>query len=234
MPEVFSVPEEGRRAVRIDTTPRSSYTLHLMNADAHCRNTSGVGRGKVLRTAIFMTVLAGTLFGDGAVAVAQIDASPSSFRLVGTIESGPFTGAVIDDTQNPQVFYRLSQRLPDGSQIVEVHGNYIVLKEQDGTRTELYATPGAGGPRVPVASPAAAPRRADAPTPEQRMDLIRRRAAEARANPSAGSGPGPMGGRSSQMDRQRPDRSAVQGEDRNVSKRGSRGRHRRSRLDDDN
>jgi hypothetical protein len=190
----------------------------------------------VIRTAIFIAVLAGTMLSKSSTVFAQLDAAPSgsTFRLVGTVESGPFTGAVIDDTTNPQAFYRLNAKLPDGSQLVEVQSNHIILKEPDGTLAALYVTPGSGGGRVPVPAPSAAPRRVDAPTPEQRAELIRSRAAEARANASAASGTGQPGGRSPGIDRQRPDRPGMQREEGNASKRGSRGRRGRPRPEGDN
>jgi hypothetical protein len=125
-------------------------------------------------------VLAGPMFRRGSNAWAQLNVSQtqSAFRLVGTIEGGPITGAVIDDTKNPQAFYRLNEKLPDESQIVKVRSDYIVLKWPDGTRTELYATPGAGGGNARVATAAATPsapaRRVDQP-PASGQDAAGRR-----------------------------------------------------------
>ena len=146
-------------------------------------------------------VLAGPLFCGSSLAWAQLDASrQSAFRLVGTIEGGPFTGAVIDDTKNPQAFYRLHDKLPDESQIVKVEHNHIVLKWPDGTKMELYTTPGAGNGSVPASSPApasyaapavspqyVAPRQTGQPTPERRSINPNGRIAPGQAAPSANS-----------------------------------------------
>jgi hypothetical protein len=101
---------------------------------------------------IAFAVLAGPLLCGGSIARAQ-----SAFRLVGTIEGGPFTGAVIDDTKNPQAFYRLNDKLPDESRLVKVLHNRIVLKLPDGTSMELYATSGTGGGSISAAPVAAVP-----------------------------------------------------------------------------
>jgi hypothetical protein len=139
--------------------------------------------GEVVRLLIVLTgivaVMAGPLFRDGSSAWAQLDASrpQSAFRLVGTIEGGPFTGAVIDDTKNPQAFYRLNEKLPDESQLVKVQHNYIVLKWPDGTKRELYTAPGTGGGNTSAATTAApyvAPRPVDQPTPERSVEPEKR------------------------------------------------------------
>jgi hypothetical protein len=142
---------------------------------------SGAGRGLaplLILLSCIVAVLAGPSSREGSNAWAQPDASPqSAFRLVGTIEGGPITGAVIDDTKNPQAFYRLNEKLPDESQIVKVRSDYIVLKWPDGTRTELYVTPGTGGGTGRVAAaatPFASARRVDQPAPSG-QDAARRR-----------------------------------------------------------
>jgi hypothetical protein len=105
----------------------------------------------IVWTVVF-AVLAGPLFCSGSIAWAQ-----SAYRLVGTIEGGPFTGAVIDDTKNPQAFYRLNDKLPDESRLVKVLHNRIVLKMPDGTNMELYTTSGPGGGKAFAAPVAAVP-----------------------------------------------------------------------------
>ena len=150
-----------RRAVLVDNLFCRPYNSPLMKAFNFHRSMNVAERGMVPLLIMFTgiaVVLAGPLFSEDSIARAQLDAlQPQSvFRLVGTIEGGPFTGAVIDDTKNPQAFYRLNEKLPDESQIVKVQSDYIVLKWPDGTRTELYVTPGTGGApaaAVPVAPP---------------------------------------------------------------------------------
>lgn len=64
----------------------------------------------------------------------------STYRLIGTIEGGSFTGAVLDDTAGKQSFYRLQELMPDGSRVVKVRSDSILLKQADGTLYELFIT----------------------------------------------------------------------------------------------
>ncbi len=64
--------------------------------------------------------------------------APSAFRLSGTVEGKAFAGAVIIDAAGTQTFYRLYDKLPDGSQIVQVRSNSISLKGESGTRYDIY------------------------------------------------------------------------------------------------
>ncbi|OGW33800.1 MAG: hypothetical protein A2X58_09595 [Nitrospirae bacterium GWC2_56_14] len=115
---------------------------------------------------IVSAVLAGPLLCEGSIALAQ-----SAYRLVGTIEGGPFTGAVIDDTKNPQAFYRLNDKLPDESRLVKVLHNRIVLKMPDGTNMELYTTSGPGGGKAFAAPVAAVPSVAPQQIDRQKVDV---------------------------------------------------------------
>ncbi len=71
------------------------------------------------------------------MAGAQV-AAPAAFRLTGTVEGKAFAGAVIIDAAGVQSFYRLYDKLPDGSQIVQVRSNSISLKGESGTRYDIY------------------------------------------------------------------------------------------------
>ncbi len=66
------------------------------------------------------------------------EAAQSGYGLIGTIQSGDLTGAVIAVTKGEQSFFRKFEKLPDGSQIVGVHPDSIVLKGPDGTTFEMY------------------------------------------------------------------------------------------------
>jgi hypothetical protein len=68
---------------------------------------------------------------------AQSSAAQTS-SLIGTIQSGGFIGAVLSDAKGEQVFYRMKEKLPDGSRIVEVRSNSILLKSADGTFYDMY------------------------------------------------------------------------------------------------
>jgi len=65
-------------------------------------------------------------------------ATQSGYSLVGTIQSGDFSGAVISVAKGEQSFFRLFEKLPDGSQIVAVRPDYITLKGPDGVTYELF------------------------------------------------------------------------------------------------
>lgn len=70
-----------------------------------------------------------------------LDAQPSgpqAARLIGTIQSGDFTGAVFSDPKGEQTFYRVSDTLPDGSKIVAVRSDSILLRGADGLSYDMY------------------------------------------------------------------------------------------------
>jgi len=183
----------------------------------------GTGRSALLiLLSGLIAVLIGPMFYEGLNARAQLAAPQSPFRLVGTIEGGPFTGAVIDDTKNPQAFYRLHEKLPDESQIVKVQADHVVLKWPDGTKTELYATPGTGGAGAPAAAaaPSVAPRRVAQPTPEPGAAPNRGRAETGRPNASADGDQAAAGRRPPRMDRQNPNQQGAQAQDPNARKGG--------------
>ena len=75
------------------------------------------------------------------------------YVLIGTIEGEHFSGAVLDSPANPQAFYRLNEKMPDGSRIIKVKRDSVSLKQADGSVTVLemvddtkivMATPSAG------------------------------------------------------------------------------------------
>ena len=89
--------------------------------------------------------------------------APADAYLVGTIISKMFIGAVIKDAKGEQSFYRIHDKLPDGSQIVKVTDDHIALKGPDGSlftmfilheKTESHAV---GQPSAPVSTPSVNP-----------------------------------------------------------------------------
>jgi hypothetical protein len=89
--------------------------------------------GTLLYAAITITLL--LLF------VATVDAQatgPQAFRLIGTIQSKNFIGAVFSDSKGEQSFYRVFDTLPDGSKIVAVRPDSITLKGTDGMSYDMY------------------------------------------------------------------------------------------------
>lgn len=105
----------------------------------------------------YMQILDRGLFGDGRVPEKEA-AAASSFRLIGTVEGEVFSGAVLEDASRVQNFYRLGEKLPDGSQLVKVMRDRAALRLSDGSTTDLQivedtkivAAPkkGAGGPGI--------------------------------------------------------------------------------------
>ncbi len=87
----------------------------------------------------YTSILERGLFGEGkgpSGGPAQASA-PSVYVLIGTIEGEQFSGAVLDSPANPQSFYRLNEKLPDGSRIVKVKRASVSLKREDGSITVL-------------------------------------------------------------------------------------------------
>ena len=93
-----------------------------------------------LRTAAFVV-----LFFPTVIAIAQpvgtsaAGNDPSAYRLIGTIEGADFSGAVIS-TGKEQLFYRLHERLPDGSQVMKIRNDSITLKRADGVLIVVYTS----------------------------------------------------------------------------------------------
>jgi hypothetical protein len=76
-------------------------------------------------------------------------AASSAFRLIGTIEGAHLSGAVIEDAAGVQTFYLLQERLPDGSKILTVRSDSVVIEQADGARAELIVSPGPARAAVP-------------------------------------------------------------------------------------
>ena len=86
----------------------------------------------------YASILERGLFGEGkGPSSGPQAAAPSAYRLIGTIEGEIFSGAVLEDATPMQTFYRIHEKLPDGSQIVKVKRDQISLKRSDGSITEL-------------------------------------------------------------------------------------------------
>jgi hypothetical protein len=62
----------------------------------------------------------------------------SGYNLIGTIRSGDFSGAVINIAKGEQSFFRLFEKLPDGSQIVQVRNDSISIKGTDGILYDMF------------------------------------------------------------------------------------------------
>jgi general secretion pathway protein C len=106
----------------------------------------------------YNSILERGLFGDGKTpSAAPAEAEVLNFKLIGTVEGAAFAGAVLED-ESGQTFYRLEQRLPDGSRIVKVQRDRVTLKRPDGSTATLQvvdetkivamAKPGSGVQRL--------------------------------------------------------------------------------------
>jgi general secretion pathway protein C len=89
----------------------------------------------------YSSVLERGLFGEGRGPSSAPAAETSVFKLIGTIEGETFSGAVLEDTTG-QAFYRIHQKLPDGSQIIKIGRDSIKIKRADGGTTELQVDDG--------------------------------------------------------------------------------------------
>ncbi len=103
----------------------------------------------------FRTILIATLIVFINLAEGLSDAAqPSGPRLVGTVQGGPFSGAVFDDGSGIQTFYRLHELLPDGSKLIKIWQDRVGIKKPDGVVYELFTT---GDANAVAASPSPAP-----------------------------------------------------------------------------
>ena len=84
----------------------------------------------------YSSILERGLFGEGKGPSSAPAAVTSVYTLIGTVEGEEFSGAVLEDTTG-QEFYRIHQKLPDGSQIIKVGRDRVTLKRADGGTTEI-------------------------------------------------------------------------------------------------
>jgi hypothetical protein len=85
---------------------------------------------------LFALFFSSSLFGaTGAVAQGP---GQQDYRLVGTIESNGFAGAVLSDAKGEQSFYRLHDMLPNGFQLVQVRPDSVLVRGTDGKDYEMF------------------------------------------------------------------------------------------------
>lgn len=102
----------------------------------------------------YTSILDRGLFGEGKGPSSGPAAAPSvSYKLIGTIEGEQFSGAVLEDNAG-QAFYRIHQKLPDGSAIVKVLRDKVSIRRSDGVTVDVEVVddtkivmqkPGSGG-----------------------------------------------------------------------------------------
>ena len=158
---------------------------------------------KIVTIPISLTIL--MLMASACVvrAEAQQAGAPSAYRLIGTIEGKGLAGAVIVDAAGAQTFFRLHDTAPDGSRIIAVGSDSILLKRPDGTRYELFIIHDmmAASPSRPATGPASfAPEAAD----------IRRTSPDRQRFAPRQGGPGPAAREETEeRHHNKPDRNAV-------------------------
>jgi general secretion pathway protein C len=84
----------------------------------------------------YSSILDRGLFGEGKGPSSGPAASSSVYKLIGTIEGESFAGAVLEDSTG-QTFFRIHQKLPDGSTIIKVQKTKITLRQPDGPTVDL-------------------------------------------------------------------------------------------------
>jgi general secretion pathway protein C len=84
----------------------------------------------------YSSILERGLFGEGKGPSGAPTAETSAYKLIGTVEGDAFSGAVLEDATG-QAFYRIHEKLPDGSRIVKVQHDSVLIRRADGGTTEL-------------------------------------------------------------------------------------------------
>lgn len=71
----------------------------------------------------------------------------STMRLVGAMKAGGSSVVVFENAKGEQTSYRTGETFADGSRIVAVSGNSIMVRQSDGSQVEYFVSPsGAGKP----------------------------------------------------------------------------------------
>jgi hypothetical protein len=160
------------------------YISALYSVTESIRKTAPVIKKKIAMSLLPALLLSSALFlVSTATAQPAQGLDPSSYRLVGTITAGGLIGAVLVDAKGEQTFYRLNEQLPDGSKLVRVRSDSILIKRGDSTVNEIFiahdtksGAPQAGPPPSPgQVIPGTAPEReVRKETLRQKQERIRR------------------------------------------------------------
>ncbi len=85
----------------------------------------------------YSSILDRGLFGEGkAPSSSPAAVETVNYKLIGTVEGGVFAGAVLED-KTGQAFYRIHEKMPDGSSIVKVMRDMVTLRRSDGVSVNL-------------------------------------------------------------------------------------------------
>ncbi len=85
----------------------------------------------------YSSILERGLFGEGkSPSTAPAAAEAVNYKLIGTVEGDVFAGAVLEDASG-QAFYRINQKMTDGSRIVKVLRDRVTIRREDGTTATI-------------------------------------------------------------------------------------------------
>jgi general secretion pathway protein C len=87
----------------------------------------------------YTSILERGLFGDGkapSTGSRAAEIPTVNYKLIGTVEGEVFTGAVLED-KSGQTFYRINQKLPDGSDLVKIMRDKVIIRRADGALVNL-------------------------------------------------------------------------------------------------
>ena len=84
----------------------------------------------------YTSILERGLFGEGKGPSGGPAVEAANYKLIGTIEGESFSGAVLEDSTG-QAFYRMHQKLPDGSQLVKVRRDKVTLQRAEGSMIDI-------------------------------------------------------------------------------------------------
>ena len=111
-------------------------------------------------------------------------------RVVGAMKVGGASVVVFENAKGEQTFYRTGETFADGSKIVSVHANSIIVRLSDGSSAEYFVTPnGSGKPgaasagrQVTASPPAYTPSPSPVTSESERGRVPRRRQRATGAN----------------------------------------------------
>jgi general secretion pathway protein C len=84
----------------------------------------------------YSSILERGLFGEGKGPSGGPVVESANYKLIGTVEGGILSGAVLEDSTG-QTFYRINQKLPDGSQIIKVKRDRVTLRRSEGSTIDI-------------------------------------------------------------------------------------------------
>jgi general secretion pathway protein C len=84
----------------------------------------------------YSSILDRGLFGEGKGPSSGPATGSSVYKLIGTMEGETFAGAVLEDGSG-QTFFRIHEKLPDGSAIIKVQHTKVTIRRPEGGTFDL-------------------------------------------------------------------------------------------------